>query len=265
MSASEWEHLAGESRQRWDANAAYWDNRMSETGNRFAIELVFPAAERLLAMHPGESLLELACGNGTFARRQASQGIQVTATDYSPSLLGLARSRGGEIEYLQLDVTSRADMQKLAGRQYSAAVCNMAFMDIAAIEPLLEILPHLLAPAGRFVFTLMHPCFNSYGTFLAAESGLEGTLAVQHALKVTHYLTPRVTEGEAISGQPVLQYYFHRPLHILFSACFRAGWVIDGLEEPAFQPVPESGQPLSWYSYSEIPPVLAVRLRPTTY
>jgi hypothetical protein len=27
-------------------------------------------------------------------------------------------------------------------------------------------------------------------------------------------------------GQPASQYYFDRPLHILFNACFRAGMVL---------------------------------------
>lgn len=263
MAKSEWEDLAAESRQRWNTNAGYWDNRMGGAGNRFALELVFPSAERLLDLKPGETLLEFACGNGTFARRQAARGIRVTATDFSASLLELARNRGGEIEYLQLDASSQADLLTLGSRAFDAAVCNMAFMDMAAIEPLLQTLPALLSPSGRFVFTLMHPCFNSYGTFMMAEeSGLEGVLTVQHQLKVTHYLSPRATTGEAIRGQPVLQYYFHRPLHVLFGACFQAGWVIDGLEEPAFQPTGEPPEPLSWYSYTEIPPVLAVRLRP---
>ncbi len=65
-------------------------------------------------------------------------------------------------------------------------------------------------------------------------------------------------------GEPEPHYYFDRPLHVLFNACFRAGLVIDGLEEPAFNSPHDGSQArrlLSWANYTEIPPILAARLR----
>jgi hypothetical protein len=33
-------------------------------------------------------------------------------------------------------------------------------MDMASITPLLSVLPQLLRPGGRFVFSVTHPVFN---------------------------------------------------------------------------------------------------------
>ena len=123
----------------------------------------------------------------------------------------------------------------------------------------------VVKPGGRFVFALSHPCFNHAGaTMTAEESTIDGDLVTTHAIKVTSYLNFRPQKGLGMRGQPVAQYYFDRPLHVLFNACFRAGLVLDGLEEPAFNH-PEDGSELrhlfSWKQYSEIPAVLAVRLR----
>jgi hypothetical protein len=68
-------------------------------------------------------------------------------------------------------------------------------------------------------------------------------------------------------GEPVAHPYFHRPLSELFGACFRAGFAVDGLEEPSFAK-PEDGsrsasRSLSWEDFVGIPPVLVVRARPT--
>jgi hypothetical protein len=54
-------------------------------------------------------------------------------------------------------------------------------------------------------------------------------------LRVRQYrrLTPQ--KGIGILGQPQPHYYFHRPLRTLLGACFAAGMVLDGLEEPAFE------------------------------
>lgn len=62
-------------------------------------------------------------------------------------------------------------------------------------------------------------------------------------------------------GEPEPHWYFHRPLGALLGACFRAGLVLDGLEDPAFAAEGGGGGPLAWLTLTEIPPVLVARLR----
>ncbi|RIK17932.1 MAG: hypothetical protein DCC52_16515 [Chloroflexi bacterium] len=78
--------LPADARARWDANATFWDERMGQ-GNAFHLQLVEPAVLELLRAQPREKMLELACGNGQFARKLASLGVQVTATDFSPAMI----------------------------------------------------------------------------------------------------------------------------------------------------------------------------------
>ncbi|MBI2855872.1 MAG: hypothetical protein HYX93_03395 [Chloroflexi bacterium] len=75
------------------------------------------------------------------------------------------------------------------------------------------------------------------------------------------YITPSITRGVAISGQPETQYYFDRPISVLLGACFEAGYVVDGLEEPVFAPEDRASQSSASDVWHQIPPVLAVRLR----
>lgn len=264
MSGKEWSEHQAEVQRVWEANAGFWDEYMGAEGNAWAQELVFPAAERLLQLQPGERLLEIACGNGTFARRVAQQGVQVTATDFSAAFVERARQRGGEgISYQQLDATDRQQILALTGGPFDAAVCNMALMDMAAIQPLFDGLLTLLKPHGRFVFTLTHPCFNTASTVQYAELADEaGELVVHKGVKVSRYLTPTTSMGLGVIGQPQPQRYFDRPLQHLLGVCFQAGWVMDGIEEPAFAPGDQPANELAWKRLSEIPPVLAVRLRP---
>ena len=54
-------------------NAAFWDERMGE-GNDWHRLLIAPAQERLLALQRDELVLDVACGNGQFARHMARLG-----------------------------------------------------------------------------------------------------------------------------------------------------------------------------------------------
>ena len=60
-----------QTRAVWDDNATLWDEGMGE-GNDFVEVLIWPATERLLALQPGERVLDIACGNGLYSRRLAA-------------------------------------------------------------------------------------------------------------------------------------------------------------------------------------------------
>ena len=137
----------------------------------------------------------------------------------------------------------------------------MAMMDMPVIEPIASAVSRALKPGGRFVFSVSHPCFNTEATTMLAEDVLrEGRRGIEYSIRVSEYIRPAIRRGEAMSGQPLLQYYFDRPISLLFKTCFDAGFVLDGLEEPVFCEPGASGR-LTWSNYSQIPPVLVVRMR----
>lgn len=246
----------------WDTNAAFWDEHMGD-GNAFQRLLVGPATERLLAVQPGARVLEIACGNGVMARRLAHMGARVLATDFSAAMVARARARGDAgIEYRVVDATDVRQLLALGAGQFDAAVCNMAIMDMAAIQPLMSAVKQLLVPGGCFVFSTVHPCFNS-GLMrrVIREEDIEGELRTTYAIEVRDYTHAAASRGLGMIGQPVPQYYFHRTLSEIFGCAFQAGLMLDGLEEPAFDATADAQRPFDWTNFHGIPPVLVARLR----
>ena len=254
-----------EVRDIWNQNAPFWDEYMGE-GNSFQRLLVGPASERLLNLQPDELVLEIACGNGNFARRMAQLGARVVATDFSEQFIERAKTRSTEyadrLEYHVVDATNIEQLLALGQHHFDAIVCNMGIMDMSTIDPLMTAISKLLKPdVGRFVFSVMHPCFNNYSTLMLEEEDHDGQIVETYAVKVSTYLHMKPQKGLGISGQPVPHYYFHRPLHVLLGTAFYAGLIMDGLEEPAFDASSKSKRTLSWANFREIPPVLTVRMK----
>jgi 2-polyprenyl-3-methyl-5-hydroxy-6-metoxy-1,4-benzoquinol methylase len=255
-----------EAQSLWDQNAEWWDEQTGE-GNEFQRILIGPATERLLALRPGEVALDIACGNGAFSRRMAQLGAQVVAFDFSDRFLERAKARTTEhadrIDYRLVDATDESQLLALGKRRFDAAVCTMALMDMAAIEPLMSALSQLLKAGGRFVFSVLHPCFNNPGgcKMVVEEEDRDGELVTVYSVKVSKYVEPTAAKGVGIIGQPTPQYYFHRPITVLLNACFGAGFVLDGLEEPVFDQRVEAKRPFDWANYEEIPPILVARMR----
>jgi SAM-dependent methyltransferase len=256
-----------ETREAWNQNAAFWDERMGE-GNDFVEELVWPATERLLALRPAERVLDVACGNGLTSRRLAARQAEVVAFDFADEMIAHARGRTTEnaerITYLVLDATDEGALLSLGEGRFDAALCSMALFDMADISPLMRALARLLRPRGRFVFSVTHPCFNHTKMAHVAEmEDREGEIVTLYSVKIRGYNTPTIAHGVAIAGQPRPQLYFDRPLHLLLGPAFEVGFVLDGLEEPAFPPEHLPGRhPLGWSGrFSDIPPVLVARMR----
>lgn len=238
---------------------------MGEEGNRTHRRLVAPPTERLLDISVGETVLEAACGAGIFARRMAELGASAVAFDATEAFLDIARKRTAEyadrIELRRIDATDEGELMALGEGRFDAAVCSMALMDMADIRPLASALPRLLKPGGRFVFTVPHPCFNMASARRAAEEeDRDGELKTVYYAKISEYITPTAGRGVGIPGQPAPQYYFDRPLSVLFKTFFDAGFVMDALEEPVAEMRSDSDRALSWSRLPEIPSVLAARM-----
>lgn len=255
-------------RDAWNANAAYWDERMGDSGNDFVNQLIWPVAKELLALQAGETALDVGCGNGLYARRMAALGATVTAFDFAAEMIALAQKYTTEhadrLDYQVLDATDEAALLTLGERRFDAALSTMAIMDIADIEPLFRALAQLLKPGGRFVFATAHPCFNSARSSHVIETAdRDGKLESIHAIKISGYMTPQSAQGIAMVGQPKPQLYFDRPLHLLLRTGFDTGFVVDALEERVFDPESrKTSNPLWWGGdFHEFPPVLIVRMR----
>ena len=228
--------------------------------------LCWPVIASLLEIQPGGHYLDIACGNGLTSRRLAALGVEVTAFDFSSNLIEKAKSRANPdpgIEYRVIDATNEQQLLALGEDPFDAALSNMALFDMADLEPLFRVLPGLLKPGGAFVFSLTHPAFNNASAMhVMEEADVEGVIKTVYSVKISRYMTPYHAKGLALLNQPQPQMYFEHPLQYYLNLGFKNGFVVDGFEERAFPPEHAQVSPLGWGGkFSEIPPVLVVRMR----
>jgi len=261
---SEFAEFADDSRRLWNANAEWWDDRIGD-GNDFQTELIEPATERLLSIACGDVVLDIACGAGRLARRLAELGAHVVAFDHSERFIERARTRtpdAASVEYHVIDAADVKALLSLGSARFDKAVCTMALMDMAQVEPLMRALRQLLKRGGAFVFSVAHPCFHSAAIQKFCEMYEEeaGRHVVRAGVKVSAYLTPFARKTEGIIGQPEPQYYFHRPMRVLFNMAFEAGFVMNGIDEPGFSRAEKPKPSVRWDDMPDVPPVMVVRM-----
>jgi 2-polyprenyl-3-methyl-5-hydroxy-6-metoxy-1,4-benzoquinol methylase len=265
---AEFPEQADENLRIWNANARWWDDRIGG-GNDFQRLLIEPATESLLDISAADSILDVACGAGRFARRMAELGARVIAFDQSTECIARARERTSEsaaVEYHVVDAANAKALLALGLNRFNKAVCTMAIMDMPEIGVLFTALSRMLTPGGSFVFSVTHPCFHSAAIQRFAEISEEeaGRHVIRSGVKVSSYLSPSARKTEGIIGQPEPQWFFHRPLSVLFRFGFEAGFVVDGIEEPALPKADTPRAGVRWHDMPDIPPIMVVRMRLTT-
>jgi ubiquinone/menaquinone biosynthesis C-methylase UbiE len=113
----------------------------------------------LLGSVEGERVLDLACGHGVITRQLARLGASVVGLDLSGRLLDIARERDAVeplgIRYLEGNAAGSA----LTGEAFDLVACNFGLSDIDDLPGVLDTVNRLLSSRGRFVFSILHPCF----------------------------------------------------------------------------------------------------------
>lgn len=210
----------------WGKVAEWYDETVEKIGS-FQQELILPNLLRLMEIKNGERVLDLACGQGFFARAFHEAGGRVIAADISKELIGLAQKKSKkEIAY---HVALAHALPFLANESVDKIAIVLAIQNIAELNETLAECARVLMPRGKLYFVLNHPAFR-----IPKESswGFEEKANVQYR-RVDRYLSNvkigiDMHPGRKQSEQTIS---FHRPLQTYVKALFKQNLYVRRLEE----------------------------------
>jgi SAM-dependent methyltransferase len=222
----------------WDAVASWYAGWNGSEGSRHHRQLAIPALLDLLALRPGEALIDLGCGPGVLAPAVVGAGARYTGVDLSPRLIGEARrNHGREPRFLVGDAT-RLDRSRIGGSPFDAAAFLLSIQDIAPLDGAIRSAVEVLRPGGRLAIVMTHPCFR-----IPRQSGWgwDEQRRLQFR-RVDRYLTPLDVPMRVETGRHMaLTTSYHRPLEAYVGALAEAGCAVDALREISGGPVASAG------------------------
>jgi ubiquinone/menaquinone biosynthesis C-methylase UbiE len=244
-------------RTDWGEVAKWYDQLVGESGSEYHREVVLPGALRLMALQAGEQAVDVACGQGVLCRALAERGVKVTGVDAAAELIAVARERSGDaVRYILGDAR---DLSFLPADQFAAAACVLAIQNIHPIQPVFAGVERLLAPRGKLVIVMMHPCFRGAKE---ASWGWDEQNMVQYR-RVDRYLEPRKVPIVTHPGSDPDQYTwtFHKPIQEYVKALRNAGLWVDAIEEWPSHKTSTSGPRAAAENKArkEIPMFMAIR------
>lgn len=168
-----------------------------------------PRIARLLSLRPRARILDLACGDGRYARAFASMGHRMTGLDLSEDLLEEAKQRSPGLPGSPTYV--RADMREIPFFEQFDAVLSLFtsfgyFDDRADDEKVLEGVARALVPGGRLLLDLPNP-EQVRGSLVAADEQVRGHWHLRYERRMDEttvagpYVRKRIVVTDGRTGQ----------------------------------------------------------------
>ncbi|HET8658191.1 MAG TPA: class I SAM-dependent methyltransferase [Micromonosporaceae bacterium] len=163
--------------RRGDTVTAYrqWSGTYDEPRNTL-FDDDEPVMHEILDAQPKGTVLDAACGTGRYAAYLAAQGHHVIGVDSSPEMIGRARARVPQADFLLGDL----HRLPLATSAVDSVVSGLALAHVPALGPVLAELARVLRPGGHLVISDVHHELVLLGSVVkalgpAGEPGLVAT------------------------------------------------------------------------------------------
>lgn len=214
-----------EATDSWDSVATWYDKHLTGE-NTYHNKVVLPNLLRLVAPRRGESVVDLACGNGFFSEAFAKEGAQVTGIDVSEELIAIARKNAPAVSF---HVGSAEKFDIVADNSKDKVVIVLAIQNIEHTAKVFTEAARVLKVGGVLHMVMNHPAFR-----IPKRSSwqYDEKKKVQYRL-VEEYLSESKTSIEMHPGQlnSPQTISYHRPLQYYFKLLQKAGFAVERLEE----------------------------------
>jgi ubiquinone/menaquinone biosynthesis C-methylase UbiE len=215
----------------WSSVAKWYDGMVTDDDS-YQIQVIVPNLSRLMDLHPGEKILDLACGTGffseVFARVVGSKNV--TGVDIGKQLISIAKEKNPEIDFC---VSGSDDLSFFAGNSFDKVALVLAIQNIEEVKKTLSQINRVLKSGGFVYIVMNHPAFRIPKR---SEWGFDEATGQQYR-RVDGYLRESKEEIDmkpGSSGKETLEQItvsYHRPIQYYTKLFAATGFVVSRLEE----------------------------------
>jgi len=211
----------------WGEVAHWYDTLLEKDDDTYQAKVILPNLVRAMDLKKGERVLDLACGQGFFARVFHAAGAEVSGVDIGAPLIALAKKQSSpEVRYF---VHSAEDLSIFPDASFEKIALVLAIQNIDAPHKVFKECMRVLKPSGKLFLVLNHPAFRIPKT---SAWGYDELAKTQYR-RIDRYLSESKADIDMNPGRPgtAMTVSFHRPLQYYFKTLANAGFVVARLEE----------------------------------
>lgn len=211
----------------WGQVAKWYDKLLEKDDDSFQQKVILPNLIRSINPDKNQVILDLACGQGFFARVFAQGGAQVIASDISPELIKIAKSHPSK--NIQYYISPADKIFFCKDKSVDAITIVLALQNIKNADAVLAECARVLKEKGSLFLVLNHPAFRAPKVSSWQWDDKEKT----QYRRMDAYLSEFQTEIDMHPGQKQSEktVSFHRPLQWYFKMLRKNGFAVSKYEE----------------------------------
>lgn len=214
----------------WNEIADWYHDQLEHDPDSYQRKVILPNLLRVMELKVGETVLDLACGQGFFARQFAQARARVIGADIATELIALAKRqpapRGGTSPTYYVAPADR--VLQMAEASVDKVVMVLALQNIENASGVISECRRVLKSGGQLFIVLNHPAFR---VPKASSWGWDGS-TLQYR-RIDRYLSEDKIKIQMRPGaDPSLRTVtFHRPLQSYFKMLRKSNFCVTRLEE----------------------------------
>lgn len=218
----------------WQGVAKWYHQSVGADGHYYHQQVVIPNLKKHLKVHPGEKVLDLACGQGVISH-YLPKASDYTGVDLSKDLINYAKQQQKQLSptqthFIHSDITKKLPLNH---DEFDWALVILALQNVKYPDQVFANANRHLKNNGQLLLVLNHPCFR-----IPRQSGwgIDEKTKLQYR-KINRYLTPMDIPIDMNPGrrekhdQQMLTMSYHYPLSYYFEELSKNGFVVEALEE----------------------------------
>lgn len=212
----------------WNKVASWYDELLTTDSDSYQSKVITPNLLRILDLKKGETVYDLACGQGYFSNIFAQTGAKVTGSDLSKKLIEHAQKNS--FKGITYYITSAEKALFLKEGSIDTIVIVLAIQNIEKVNDVFAECARVLKKGGRVVLVLNHPAFRvPQGSDWEFKNGTQSRIVGKYLSesKVSIDMTP----GEKNPKKKIKTISFHRPLQFYMKLFSKNGFAMTRLEE----------------------------------
>lgn len=213
----------------WNEVADWYHELLEHNQDSFQRRVILPNLLRVMELKSGQTVLDLACGQGFFARQFATFGVRVIGVDLAPELIARAKQqpvpRGSTSPTYY--VAAADHVPRVHTESVDKIAIVLALQNIENAAAVLQECHRVLKVNGQLFIVLNHPCFRIPNASAWGDAG-----SVQYR-RIERYLSAdkigiQMHPGAAPQVKTIT---FHRPLQTYGKWLGKSGLCITRIEE----------------------------------
>ena len=211
-------------------NVAHWYDELLQKDDTYQSEVILPNLLKLMNIKNSDNILDLACGQGFFARAFAKLTAKVTGVDISNELIKIAQEQN--TQNISYKVSKANDLSFINSDSLDKISIILALQNIDNMSEVLKECNRVLKTKGKLYIVLNHPAFRIPKK---SDWGYDEKNKIQYR-RVEKYLSEIMINIDMNPGQKIAKYKqytasFHRPLQSYIKSLNVSGFLVSGMEE----------------------------------